>query len=58
MGLLELALGGSRAAEQRGGARKLRPLIRRRHAMPTQEMRATPLVIGGLMGKTDEARPL
>jgi CSLREA domain-containing protein len=38
MGLL--SMGGSRVAEQRGGARKkLRPLMRRRHTMPTEDQR-------------------
>ena len=37
MGLLELALGGSRVAEQRGGATELRPLMGRRHTMPKED---------------------
>jgi hypothetical protein len=35
MDLLEL--GGSRVAEQRGGATELRPLMERRHTMPTED---------------------
>jgi hypothetical protein len=44
MGLLDLAssLGGSRVAEQRGGAKnKLRPLMGRRHTMPTEDQIST-----------------
>jgi hypothetical protein len=41
MGLLELALGGSRVAEQRGGATELRPLMGRRHTMPKEEHSST-----------------
>src|ERR671911_2272707 len=42
MGLIELSLGGSRVAEQRGGATtKLRPLMGRRHTMPTEEQSST-----------------
>jgi hypothetical protein len=40
MGLI--SMGGSRVAEQRGGAtKKLRPLMGRRHAMPKEEQSST-----------------
>ena len=39
MGLI--SMGGSRVAEQRGGAKnKLRPLMERRHAMPKEALEA------------------